>query len=823
VAKLGLSFSQQEAIVSAVWPPAGFALAAVVLFGTRVWPAIFIGATVSNATGDSALGTALGIAAGNALAAVVGGRLLAAFDFDPALRRMRDVVVLALLGAGVTTAINATIGVTSLIVSGVAELDGWWDVWRVWWLGDLTGVLLAAPPLLILARGIRGFQQRAWIAEASALTAALVIVTLLVLNEGVTLAYPVFPLIVLAAMRFRQPGAVVSAAVVSILAVVWTANGDGPFTGGDADTDLLSAQVFVALAAITGLLVASMRTEWERAEAALRRLGESERALAEAQRVARIGSWEWDVVADTVAWSDEMYRIVGVERASFAITYDTYLALVHPEDRELLAREIETGVRDATPFHFEHSVIRPDGEERTIDSRGRPILDGDGRVMTMLGTGQDVTDRRLAEQQLEHQALHDPLTGLPNRTLFLDRLEHALARARRSKANLAVYFLDVDDFKNINDGLGHDAGDELLTALPARLRPALRGADTVARFGGDELVILCEELGSEGEAIRVAERIVGAFEEPFEIEDHLHHLSVSVGVVFVGGADHATATEILRDADAAMYRAKGGGKGRFEVFDARMRASLMERLQIEADLRRAIDGGELRLHFQPVRALADDACVGAEALVRWQHPTRGLLLPGDFITVAEESGLIVGLGAWVLREACRQAAAWQAADGRGRVVSVNLSPRQISRSDVPELLARTLEETGLDPELIELEITENVFVEQAAMRTLARVKELGVRLVLDDFGKGYSSLSYLKRFPIDALKIDREFIDGLGVEAEDTAIVSAVLSMAQALELDVVAEGVETEAQLAWLRERGCAFAQGYLVGRPVPADELVL
>ena len=829
VAKLGLSFSEGHAIVSAVWPPSGLGLAAAIVFGPRVAPAIFLAAVASNATGDSSLPSAIGIAAGNALAAVTGAVLLARVGFVPSLRRMRDVVALAGLGAAVSTAVNATIGTTTLLAAGVADPDNVWAFWRVWWLGDLTGVLLVAPPLLLLAARDAGGawgagrpRDGARIAEASLLAGALVAVMLIVLHEGVTLAFPIFPLIVLAAMRFGQAGAVTAALVVSTIAVAYTTDGRGPFTGGAPDMDLLRAQVFVGLAALTGLLVASMRSEWERAEDALARLEKSERALAEAQRLAAIGSWDWDVVADRVAWSDELYRIVGVERGRFEIGFDSYLAIMHPDDRELLRREMETALRTTEPFRFEHRVIRPSGEVRTIDSRGRVEVDAEGRVVRMTGTGQDVTERRAAERLLEHQALHDPLTGLPNRALFLDRLQHALARARRPGTSLAVYFCDVDDFKDVNDSLGHDAGDELLIALPARLREGLRSGDTVARFGGDEFVVLCEDLDSEGEAIRIAERIGEAFALPFELEGRPHHLSVSVGVVFArGGA--ATAAELLRDADAAMYRAKGRGKGGFELYDAQMRASLVARLETESDLRGALERRELRLHWQPVVALAaseaDDAFVGAEALVRWQHPERGLLAPAAFIAVAEDSGLIAPLGAWVLEEACRQARAW----GGGRFASVNLSPRQLSHSDVPALLERALEETGVDPGLLELEITENVLMEQSAdtLATLRRLKAMGVRLVLDDFGTGWSSLAYLKRFPLDGLKIDREFVAGLGSSAEDTAIVAAVLSMAQALDLAVIAEGVETDAQLAWLRARGCGFAQGYLLGRPAPPERL--
>jgi diguanylate cyclase (GGDEF)-like protein/PAS domain S-box-containing protein len=829
VAKLGLSFAEGHDVVSAVWPPSGLALAATVVFGARVWPAIFLAALLSNATGDSSLLSAAGIASGNALAAVVARALLARASFDPALRRVRDVIALAILGAAAATAVNATIGTGTLLAAGVAHPHSVWAFWRVWWLGDLTGVLLVAPPLLLaLSAGgpphpRRISERRGWVAEAALLAGALVAVMLVVLYRGVTLAFPIFPLIVLAAMRFRQYGAVIAALVVSAIAVAVTAHGEGPFTGGAADVDLLRAQVFVGLAAMTGLLVAAMRSEWERAEDALAQLEDSERALAEAQRLARIGSWEWDVVSGEVTWSEQLYRIVGVERAAGAIDYDSYLARVHPDDRRLLRRELDAALRTTEPFESEHRVIRPDGEMRVVQSRGRVRLDEHGRVVRLLGTGQDVTDRHVAEQRLEHLALHDPLTDLPNRALFLDRLEHALTRSRRADSSLAVFFCDVDDFKDVNDSLGHDVGDELLVALPPRLRAALRAEDTVARFGGDEFVILCEDLAAEADAIHIAERIADAFGVPIELDGRPHHLSVSVGVVFARDGE-ASASEVLRDADAAMYRAKGRGKGRFELFDAEMRASLVTRLETESDLRRALERQELRLHFQPVMALASDGghdCrfVGAEALVRWQHPQRGLLAPAEFVGIAEDSGLIAPLGAWVLAAACRQAAAW----GGGRRVSVNLSPRQLSHSDVPELVEQVLEQTGVEPGCVELEITENALMEHSvsALETLRRLKAMGVRLVLDDFGTGWSSLAYLKRFPIDGLKIDREFVAGLGSSAEDTAIVAAVLSMADALGLEVVAEGVETEAQLDWLRERGCAFAQGYLLGRPAPAEEL--
>jgi diguanylate cyclase (GGDEF)-like protein len=409
--------------------------------------------------------------------------------------------------------------------------------------------------------------------------------------------------------------------------------------------------------------------------------------------------------------------------------------------------------------------------------------------------------------------------------LLLDRLDHALARARRSGAKLAVVFLDLDDFKLVNDTLGHDVGDLLLVALTPRLSATLRPGDTIARFGGDEFVVLCEELEADPDAIHIAERITQACSRPVLIGDQEHIVTVSAGVVIVE-AGAATPTDVLRDADAAMYRAKAIGTGRVEVFDEGMRARLTERIAIESELRRALVHDELRIFYQPVVSLPYSEVVGVEALLRWEHPVRGLLEPAEFMHIAESTGLIVPIGEWVLEQACRQAVTWQAARGEGKVpirMSVNLSPRQVARSDVGASVARILRSTGLAAELLDLEISEGSLHEEgeASGQTLRELKDVGVRLVLDDFGTGYASLGHLKRFTIDALKIDRSFVDGLGRDTEDSAIVGAVLSMARALDVGVTAEGVETSDQLRRLREQGCDFAQGYLFSRPAPAGEL--
>ena len=437
-------------------------------------------------------------------------------------------------------------------------------------------------------------------------------------------------------------------------------------------------------------------------------------------------------------------------------------------------------------------------------------------------------ERKRSEAQLLHQAMHDQLTELPNRTMFLDHVELALERSVRTGKHVGVLFVDLDRFKLINDSLGHQAGDRLLCLVATRLRGVTREVDTVARFGGDEFTILCDDVDVEADAVIVAERVAEAIAAPFAIEGTEVFLTASVGIAIARDHQHGHADKLVRDADAAMHRAKERGKSRHELFDEVMRTTAVRRLETENALHRALERGEFRLHYQPTVAVDGGGIQGVEALIRWEHPERGLMAPVDFIGLAEETGLIVPVGRWVLDEACAQLARWRAMrlarrDRTPLTMAVNLSARQLVQSQLVEQVADAVRRHDIPPHSLVLELTESLVVgeDERTLTAFAALRELGVRLAIDDFGTGYASLASLKAFPADVLKIDRAFVAGLGLDSVDTPIVAAVVGLAHELGLVAIAEGVETHRQLQVLRRLGCDYAQGFLYSRALPPEQI--
>jgi diguanylate cyclase (GGDEF)-like protein/PAS domain S-box-containing protein len=511
-----------------------------------------------------------------------------------------------------------------------------------------------------------------------------------------------------------------------------------------------------------------------------------------------------------------------------------FAAVVHPEDRDADLEQLKRVLGgEVTGYQLQERCRRVDGEAISVlcntwlptNHRGEPLhLDGHGRPRIVVRQLVDLREGRRPEDQLAWRATHDALTGLPNRGLFLDRLEMTLARLGRDPGLAAVLVLDLDRFKEVTERFGDDAVDRLLVAVAGRLRSILRPSDTVSRFGSDEFAVLCADLGHERDAVRLAERISAGLTTPFAVAGQEIVVSASIGIALTGSRTRR-ADSLLFDADAALQRAKQRGGGIYELFDQAVRAQLIERLELERALRRAVDADELRVLYQPIVSLKEGRLVGVEALARWEQPGRGLLLPAEFIPFAEETGLIVPVGAWVLQEACRQAARWRAQPARPLppTVHVNLSPRQFAEPHLVDLIAGALADTGTDPDRLCLEVTERALAANpaSAATTLKRISALGVRVSVDDFGTGYSSLASLQYLPISSLKIDRTFVSRLDLDPEDDAMVAAVIGLAHTLGLAVIAEGVETPRQLAKLDELGCDYAQGYLFARPETAGRV--
>ena len=519
--------------------------------------------------------------------------------------------------------------------------------------------------------------------------------------------------------------------------------------------------------------------------------------------------------------SPSVARVLG--HAAEEMTGKSAFEYVHPEDaarvRETFSRNLNVpGVHDPVGMRIRHA----DGSWRQLETIANNLLD-EPSVGGIVLNSRDVTERKALEERLAYQAFHDGLTGLPNRSMLMNGLERALERAEVRGSEVAVLFMDLDNFKVINDSLGHAAGDEALVEVTRRLGGCLGAGDVAARFGGDEFVVLLEGVKGEEEATGVARRIVGALEAPFKLGNKEVYFSASIGAVLGATSGLWDAAGLLRAADVALHKAKGTNSG-YAVFDPAMNVEALERLDLEGDLRRAVDRGEFVVYYQPKVELSTGRIIGAEALVRWQNPQRGMVSPAKFIPVAEETGLIRQIGGWVLREACLQAKEWQAhlPPDTPPVVSVNLSAVQLKHPSFVQEVARVIEETGVDPGSLILEITESMLMEDAerGVETLRGLKNLGLRIALDDFGTGYSSLAYLKKFPVDFLKVDRSFVDGLGCEPGDTAIVRAVMGLARALGLEVIAEGIETAGQLGLLREMDCDYGQGYYFAKPLPSVE---
>ncbi len=564
-------------------------------------------------------------------------------------------------------------------------------------------------------------------------------------------------------------------------------------------------------------------------------LAESQASLAEAQQLAKLGNWTWNPVLQKLHWSDETYRILGLTPGACKPEWKNYLKFVDTSE-QAAARETIQGLLAAPDYvEGETHITTADGLYRVMHTRSTSVAGPDGDVLRLHGTIQDITERKHAEEKIHYLAMYDSLTGLPNRQLFHLQIEQSVARAQRAGGHMAIMFIDLDRFKRINDTLGHATGDMLLREVAMRLNHCVRSSDSVgrdgasdlpsgqiARLAGDEFTVTLDALAEPQDAARVARRIITEVARPFMFNGQEVIITTSIGIaVFPGDGD--AAEMLLQRADVAMYQAKHMGRNSYQFFAGEMNGAAIERLRMEGELRRAVERGQLSLHYQMKIDVRDGSIAGLEALLRWQHPVFGMVPPVTFIPIAEDIGLIVQFGEWVLEEACRQLKQWRDAGLPRVAMAINFASPSFRELNLVEKVAAVINRHGVDPGELCIEATESILMRDAdaTLVTLTRLGELGVRLSIDDFGTGYSSLSYLRRFPIDQLKIDRSFVNEVAVNSDDAAIVAAIASLARSLNLEVVAEGVETAEQARLLARQGCHIMQGYFFGAPLPAEAL--
>jgi diguanylate cyclase (GGDEF)-like protein/PAS domain S-box-containing protein len=556
-----------------------------------------------------------------------------------------------------------------------------------------------------------------------------------------------------------------------------------------------------------------------RATKAVAALATSQAKLVEAQRLAGLTAWEWDIGRGVLSWSNETFRDFGLSGNIGSI--ESFWQLIHPDDRELVRHAFIAALKGQKALNQDFRMLLPSGAVKFFHAQSQTQFGSDGRATYMAGSAQDITERKRMEDEVRKLALYDPLTDLPNRILFREELERALQRAKRSGAMIGVFFLDLDKFKRINDSLGHDNGDHLLRVIADRLRQSTRGEEVVARFGGDEFTMLIGPLKNADEASRAAQRVVRAFAEPVQLQGQELFASTSIGISLYP-TDATDASGLIKNADTAMYAAKSMGRNGYQFYDRSMNESTLAKLEFDVAMRRGLARGEFMLHYQPRIDTRTAQVVGCEALIRWNHPTQGLILPGQFIGIAEDSGFIIPMGKWVIDQVCWRQRAWRDM-GLPRIpIAVNLSALHVVRPEIVSEIHEALTRHGLEGRDLELEVTETVFLQDTAVSAgiLGDLSAMGIKVIIDDFGVGFSSMNYLQRLPVNALKIDRSFVTLAPHNNRNGAIVKAIVAMAKSLDLGIIAEGVETAEEEAFLKQIGCHEMQGFWFGRPMPEKE---
>ncbi len=812
-----LSLTFVDIGTTAVWPPTGIALGALLVLGYRFWPAIFAGAFLLNVTTVDSMPMAAAIAVANTVEALATAYLVNRFANGRKVFERPYAIFLFVFFMAAMGALSASIGVTKLMLEGMASWDNYGSVWLSWWVGDTTSDLIVTPVLLLWATNPKIRWDRAQWREAVLLLVALLFVGRAVFDglsflstQNYPVQYFVIPFVVWFAYRFGPREAATAGLILSAIAIDGTLDGYGPFGSFPPEESFILLEGFMGTVTVMGLILGSVVTQHRRTEDSQHLLA----TIVESSNDAIIGK---TLDGTILSWNLGAERMFGY--AATEVIGEPISMLVPPyrfDEMPQLLERIRNGERIE---RYETSGRSKNGQRVNVSLTISPIKDAKGNICGASAIAHDISERKRAEERIRFLAQHDALTGLPNRVLFGDRMGQAITQARRNRQQVAMLFIDLDGFKHINDSLGHQIGDRVLRMAAGRLQRCVRDGDSVARLGGDEFVISLPTLSQSSDAMLIANKVLEILREPFIVEEHELHISGSIGIS-IFPTDGEDTQALMRAADIAMYHAKEKGRNNYQFFTSRLNDTAQRRLVVANRLHQAWQRGELVLDYQPQVDLENNKIYATEALIRWGETDLGIISPCEFVRVAEEIGLIVPIGEWVLRQACQQVSRWRQAGYANLGVAVNLSPQQFRRPGFPDLVARILKEANLPPEALEMEITEGVLMAQS-LENLAVLEQLaapGVRLAVDDFGTGYSSLAYLQRFPIHTLKVDQSFVGGIEKNENDAAIVTAIIAMAHSLRLKVVAEGVETLRQAEFLKRHGCLAAQGFYYSKPVPA-----